>query len=105
MGNPDELVKYMLPNNRNQQAILVSNIIPASLAADDGSAKKGLLVTEVNGMKVRTMDELCSALNGKVGKDAFWSLKTSKTFTAFKLQDVLSYEKSRAKDPQHASFF
>jgi len=103
--NPDEMVKYMLPANRNQQAILVSNIIPASLAADDGSAKKGFLVQEVNGMKVGTMDELCSALASKVGKDAFWSLKTAKTFTAFKLADVLQYEKSRAADPQHVSFF
>jgi len=104
-SNPDELVKYMLPTNRDQRAILISNIVPASLAADDGSAKKGLLVKTVNDMEVRTMDELCSALNAKAGKDDFWTLTTAKTFTALRLQDVLHYEKSKASDAQHDSSF
>jgi len=104
-ANPEELVKYMLPENRDDDAIIISNIVPASLAHNDGSASKGLLVQEVNGVKVRTVDELCSALGARVEPDSFWTLTTRKTFTSFKVSQVMEYEKQRSKDPQHASAF
>jgi len=95
--NPEELVQYTEPENRDKDAIIISNVVPASLAHNDGSAKKGLLVKEINGMKINTMDELCAALAAHVNPDEFWSLSTAKSFTAFKVQNVLDYEKERAK--------
>jgi len=103
--NPEELVKYMEPENRDDSAIIISNIVPASLAHNDGSAKKGLLVHEVNGQKVKTMDELCAALSANVDPNSFWTLSTAKTFTSFRVKQVMDYEKSRTKDAQHASSF
>jgi len=104
-SNPEELVKYMLPENRDADAVIISNIVPASLAHDDGSASKGLLVREVNGVKIRTMDELCSALSARVDPKAFWTLKTRKTFTSFKVQQVMEYERKKSEDPMHGSAF
>jgi len=92
--NPGELVKYMRPSMRDQQALIVTNIVPASLAAKDGSAKKGLLVKKVNGRKVTTMNQLCSALAAKVDPKDFWTLETSKSFTVFRVKDVTDYEGS-----------
>jgi S1-C subfamily serine protease len=99
--NPTELVKYMDPQNRGDKAVFISNVVPGSLAHADGSAKQGLIVERVNGMKVKNFDELCAALNAKVGKDSFWTVTTAKTFTAFKLKQVVKYE-SR-KDPDNFS--
>merc|ERR1712057_1829 len=33
--NPTELVKFMDPQNRNNKAVFISNVIPASLAHND----------------------------------------------------------------------
>lgn len=103
--NPEELVKYMLPENRDQNAIIISNVVPASLAHNDGSAKKGLLVHQINGLPVKTMDELCAALTTNVDPNAYWTLSTSKTFTSFKVKDIMEYEKKQAADAKHASAF
>lgn len=103
--NPGELVKYMRPKNRDQRAVLITNIIPASLAANDGSAKKGLLVQRVNGRPVKTMDQLCSALNTNVDPKSFWTVQTAKTFTTFTVAQITAYEKSVAQDAQHMSKF
>lgn len=104
-ANPAELVKYMLPKNRDQRAVLITNIVPASLAAKDGSAKKGLLVQSVNGRKVKTMDQLCASLNANVDPKSFWNVQTAKTFTTFKVSDIMAYEKSVSGDAQHSSMY
>jgi S1-C subfamily serine protease len=103
--NPEELVQYMEPINRNKDAVIISNVIPASLAHNDGSAKKGLLVKEINGMKINTMDELCAALSSNVDPKQYWTLSTSKTFTAFKVEQVLDYEKGMMSSRLHSSPF
>jgi len=91
-ANPTELVTYMEPESRDQQRILITNIEPASLAAEDGSAKKGLLVKKVNGRTVKTMSQLCAALSSKVDPKDFWTVSTSKSFTAFRVKDVIKYQ-------------
>lgn len=103
--NPNELVEYMEPENRDQSAVIISNIVPASLAHNDGSAKKGFLVKEINGNKITNMDELCSALSSQVDPESFWTLSTEKTFTSFKVKDVMEYENAKAGDAQHVSAF
>ena len=40
------------------------------------------------------MDDLCAALSARTSPEEFWTLETSKTFTALKVGDVLNYEKS-----------
>jgi len=95
-GNPQELVKYTDVASRDDDAIIISSVEPGSLAAKDGAAvaAKGLLVQKINGMGVRTMDDLCAALSARTSPEEFWTLETSKTFTALKVGDVLNYEKS-----------
>jgi len=94
--NPQELVKYMDHGNRDDNAIIISSVEPASLAGSDGAAvaAKGMLVQKINGMLVRTMDDLCAALSARTGPNEFWTLETAKSFTALKVADVLNYEKS-----------
>merc|ERR1712196_152408 len=103
--NPDELVKYMLPENRDDPAVIISNVVPASLAHDDGSAKKGLLVHKINGVDIKTIDQLCGALSAEVDPSKFWTLTTAKTFTSFRVKQVMDYEQEKGDDPQHRSVF
>jgi len=103
--NPDELVRYMLPENRDDPAVIISNVVPASLAHDDGSAKKGLLVHEINGIKVKTIDQLCAAISANVDPEKFWTLTTSKTFTSFRVKQVMDYEKDSNTDSKKKTMF
>jgi len=101
--NPAELVKYMDPLNRDEDAIIISGVEPASLAYKDGSAEpaKSMLVKEINGMPVRTFDDLCAAISARTNPAEFWTLKTAKTFTTLSVGAVLKYEKEAASDTTH----
>jgi len=91
--NPNELVKYMDKTKRaSEPALIISNVIPGSMAAKDGSLKAGMLVKEVNGRKVVNMSTLCSALSSKSN---WWSVKTRKTFTVLNAKAV--YEDLRKR--------
>lgn len=103
--NPGELVKYTQPQHRSEKAVIISNIVSTSLAADDGSAKAGVLVKRVNGKKVTTMDELCQALQSRKSSDNWWTVTTAKSFSAFKVGQVAKYEKKVSGDSQHASIY
>jgi S1-C subfamily serine protease len=108
-NNPKELVKYMEPINRGDDRIIISSLEPASLAYKDGSADDvaGLLVQKINGMTVRTMDDLCAAIAARTLPEEFWTLETQKSFTSLKVQDVLAYEQSDGvkDDMLHQSAF
>jgi len=49
-------------------------------------------VQKVNGRTVKTMAELCAALSAKVDPKDFWTIATAKSFTAFRVKDVIEYQ-------------
>jgi len=101
--DPSELVQYTQPEHRDEMAVMITNVVPTSLAADDGSAKEGVLVKKVNGRKVTTMEQLCQALQSR--KTGFWTVTTETSFTALKVKDVLTYERKVRGDAQHVSIY
>jgi len=108
-NNPKELVKYMDPVNRGEDRVIISSLEPASLAHKDGAAEDvtGLLVKTINGMTVRTMDDLCAALNARTLPNEFWTLETAKSFSSLKVSEVLAYEQADGvkDDVLHQSAF
>lgn len=102
-SNPAELVKYMDPLNRNDDAIIISGVEPASLAYKDGSAEpaKSMLVKEINGMPVSTMDDLCAAIAARTNPREYWTLRTAKTFTTLSVGAAIAYENDSASDATH----
>merc|ERR1719409_2082083 len=55
-SNVAELIRYMKPKNRLSPAVIVAGVLPGSIANLDGSIKPGLIVQEINGKKVNSMD-------------------------------------------------
>jgi len=85
-GNPTEMVPYMQREARfKSPALVVTSIVPNSIAGGDGSVKKGQLVQEVNGVPVKSFETLCNALRSTT---RWWTLKTRKSFTALDAAEV-----------------
>ena len=94
-SNVKELIKFMSPEARMKPAVIIAGVLPGSLADLDGSVKPGLIVQKFNGKTVSSITDICSALNG--AKGGWYTLSTSKTFTALKGSDV---EKDAKSDPE-----
>merc|ERR1712072_235729 len=94
-SNVKELIKFMSPEARMKPAVIIAGVLPGSLADLDGSVKPGLIVQKFNGKTVSSITDICCALNG--AKGGWYTLSTSKTFTALKGSDV---EKDAKSDPE-----
>jgi len=90
-SNVAELIKYMKPKNRLKPAVVVAGVLPGSIASLDGSIKPGLIVKQINGKPVQSMQDICATLKAK---SAWYTISTSQTFTAFKAKQVAQYQKS-----------
>jgi len=106
-SNPQELVKYLDSKNLNEQAVIITNVIPTSLAHNDGTAHglEGFLVHQVNGHQVATLEDLCRALNGRLGPEDFWTVTTSKSLTALKVGQVDEYDLAHKRTSLYMSNF
>merc|ERR1719305_1759414 len=92
-SNVAELIKYMKPKNRLKPAVVVAGVLPGSIASLDGSIKPGLIVKQINGKPVQSMQDICATLKDPA-KSAWYTISTSQTFTAFKAKQVAQYQKS-----------
>lgn len=90
-SNVAGLIKYTKPENRMKPRVVIAGVIPGSLAALDGSIKAGLLVDTINSKEVSSMADVCSVLSKK--PQEWWTISTRETFTAFKVEQVDSFEK------------
>jgi S1-C subfamily serine protease len=93
--NVAELIKYMKPENRMNPAVIIAGVLPGSIADLDGSVKKGLILQKFNGQEVKKIDDICAAIATATGD--WFTVSTSKTFTALKAEDVAAAEGS---DPE-----
>ena len=94
-SNVAELIKYMSPENRMKPAVIIAGVLPGSLADLDGSVKPGLILQKFNGKAISTVDDICAALGAAKGD--WFTISTSKTFTALKKADV---DKDALSDPE-----
>merc|ERR1719456_15368 len=68
-SNVAELIQYMKPENRLKPAVVVAGVLPGSIASLDGSIKPGLIVKQINGKPVQSMQDICATLKAK---SAWW---------------------------------
>jgi len=94
-SNVKELIKFMSPEARMKPAVIIAGVLPGSLADLDGSVKPGLIVQKFNGKPINSILDICGVLQAH--KSDWYTLATSKTFTALKKADV---EKDAKSDPE-----
>ena len=86
------LIQYTKPENRIEPVLVISHILPGSLAQLARSLKPGDIISELHGEKITTLDSLRAALK-KSRKTGFIVLKTSDQVTvAFDFAQVVQEE-------------
>jgi len=94
-SNVAELIKFMSPEARMKSAVIIAGVLPGSLADLDGSVKPGLIVQKFNGKPITNIADICGQLS--TAKGDWFTISTSKTFTALKKADV---DKDAKSDPE-----
>jgi serine protease Do len=90
-----DLVKYTKRENQYESKLLVTHIFPTSISQEQRVFEKGDILEEINGKKVRTLEDLRASLldsNGYVT-----CLTDDKKFMVLSLDKVLSEEDKLAK--------
>ncbi len=92
------LVNYTKMENKVDSILIITHILPGSLAQQRRSLVPGFTLSEVNGIKVQTLDEFRKALQSSI-KSNFLTLKTSDNIlVAFPFKELLEDEKRLSKD-------
>jgi S1-C subfamily serine protease len=91
--NFDELFSFLDEKKRNQQAVIVADIIPGSPASQSANAVTiGQVVSQINGKLIRSMEDLCEALTTE---SEFFSIRGTKgNFAVFSSAKVTAAGKT-----------
>jgi len=92
------LIKYEKTENRVDPALVITHIMPGSYAHQTRNLQPGFTIVEVNGIPVKTLQQLRNALSESV-KTGFITLKTGDDiFVVFSLDKLAELEPQLAKD-------
>lgn len=84
------LAKYVDPRERETAAVVVVGIDAESPAGIDGSVSPGYLVTQVNGVAVQTIQQVCDEIQGQDGE---WvTVHTDRGMIIFTKEEVDQHE-------------
>merc|ERR1711959_634376 len=72
--NPTELVQFTQPQHCLEPRVLISNIIPGSIAAEDETLMAGSLLRNFNGKAIKSFQDVCQVLSQPPA--AIWSIET-----------------------------
>jgi len=94
------LIKYTLPDNFHKSAVIITHLLPTSAAyknkrnalSDNGTLMPGLIIDEINGEKIKNLEEFRSAIK-KSADSGFTVMKTEdKNITVFNYHDLVADE-------------
>jgi serine protease Do len=98
INNTPGLGKYASEGNRNKNALIVTNILQASEVTNCSRLlKAGVLVKEVNGKKVSTLEELRAAIKSGLSSDFMTLLTDDNNFVVVSVVKALKDEPRLAK--------
>ena len=98
LQNAPELVHYMEFKNQMEPALIVPHVLPDSFALRSRTLVRGAIIQEINGEKVKTLDEFRKAVK-KSTDSGFLTVKTSENvFTVFPFQELLAEEQKLAQN-------
>lgn len=92
ISSAPELIRYQDPKNQTESLLVITHILPDSVAQRSRVLAPGTRLKEINGVEVKTLDQLRDALRKSVDDD-YLTLKTyNDIFAAFSFKEVLKDE-------------
>lgn len=93
-----ELSRYAEPKMQIEPALIITHVMPDSAVTRARSIGLGAVLTEVNGVSVKTLDDLRKALSKSVKDDTVTIKTTENTFAVFPLSRMLADEKKLSEN-------
>jgi len=84
--NPSELVEFTQPQNQLEPRVLISNIIPGSVAAGDKTLSAGSLLKRFNGKEIKSFRDVCRVINSPPA--SIWSIETESALAVLPVDTV-----------------
>jgi S1-C subfamily serine protease len=84
--NPTELVQFTQPQHCLEPRVLISNIIPGSIAAEDETLTAGSLLQNFNGKAIKTFQDVCQVLSQPPA--AIWSIETAESLAVLPVDQI-----------------
>ena len=86
------MIKYLNPELQQENAVLITHVLPNSQAQKSRVLTIGAVLSEVNDIKIKTLDDFRNAVR-KSKKGGFLTVKTQdKMFAAFSVDNILKEE-------------
>jgi hypothetical protein len=84
--NPTELVKFTQPENLLEPRVLISNIIPGSIAAQDETLAPGSILKNFNDKAITSFQDVCDVLAKPPA--AIWSVETESSLAVLPVDEI-----------------
>lgn len=85
--NPSELVKFTQPRHCLEPQMIISNIIPGSITAEDETLKAGSLLKNFNGKEIKSFDDVCSVIAQPPAE--IWSIETAESLAVLPADKIM----------------
>jgi S1-C subfamily serine protease len=85
--NPAELVEFTQPQKQLEPRILISNIIPGSVAAEDKTLTAGSLLKRFNGKEIKSFKDVCRVVSSPPA--SIWSIETESALAVLPVDQVM----------------
>lgn len=93
-----DLIKFVRSDEKYEPVLVITNVLPGSLAHQLHSLLPGDIIREINDKKVSTLDSYCEALQKSVST-GFVTIKTERNiYAVFSLHALLDDEMQLSKD-------
>ncbi len=101
VGNAPILTRYGVPKNQMEPALIVTHIVPNSQIQRLNLLGEGALLSEVNGKKVKTMDDLRHAIGQGIDKERITFKTEDGVFFVLNVKKVLEDEAKLSQTYQY----
>jgi len=85
--NPTELVRFTQPENCLKSRVLISNIIPGSVAHKANCLVPGTILKNFNDKHIKSIEDVCSVLT-KPLPESIWSIETSSSLAVLPADQI-----------------
>lgn len=92
VGNAPILTRYGVPKNQMEPALIITHVVPNSQVQRLNLLGEGALISEINGKKVTTMDEVRHAIAQGIDKERITFKTEDGVFFVLNVQKVLEDE-------------
>jgi len=85
--NPSELVQFTQPEHCLEPKVVISNIVPGSIAAEDETLTAGSILKSFNGKDINSFQDVCDVISKPPA--SIWSIETAESLAVLPAAKIM----------------